>query len=70
MKYTIKFDDCFNLWIMNDKAYRFVGEHLYDIAKENNLTTTANSESHHLHILRANGLEIDLIEKDGSKVTW
>lgn len=70
MKYTIKFDDCSNLWIMNGNAYRFVGEHLYDIAKENNLTTTANSESHHLQILRGSGLEIELLEEDGSKVIW
>lgn len=70
MKYTIKFDDCSNLWIMNGNEYRFVAEHLYDIAKENNLTTTANSESHHLQILRASDLEIELLEEDGSKVTW
>jgi hypothetical protein len=70
MIYTIKFDDCSNLWIMNGNAYRFVGEHLYDIAKENNLTTTANSESHHLQILRGSGLEIELLEEDGSKVIW
>ena len=70
MNYTIKFDDCSNLWIMNGNTQRYVGDHLYDIAKANNLTTTANSESHHLSILRAHGLEIDILEEDGSKVVW
>ena len=70
MKYTIQYDENSNLWMMNGWAERYIGEHLYAIAKENNLTTAANSESHHLAILRANGLDIEILEEDGSKVIW
>lgn len=70
MKYTIQWDDFSDLWMMNGYAERFVGGHLYTIAKENNLTTVANSESHHLQILRAHGIEIELLEEDGSRVVW
>lgn len=70
MKYTIKFDDCSNLWIMNDKASRTVSEHLYYIAKQHGIGTLVYSESQLLFILRECGLEIELLEEDGSQVTW
>ena len=70
MNYTIKFDDLSNLWIMDGQAERFVGEHLYKIAKDNGITTTANSESHHLAIIKGHGIEVDLLESDGSKACW
>lgn len=69
-KYRIQLDDCSYLWLMNGKAYRYVGEHFYDIAKENGVTTTANSESHHLAILRAHDIDIELVDEDGDKVSW
>lgn len=70
MKYVIKYDDCSDLWIMDGMVERFVGEHLYKIAKENNITTAAISESHQLSILRLEGVEVELLEEDGSEVQW
>jgi len=68
--YTITWLDEEEVWEMNGKHYKFVGEHLYDIAKANNITTSANSETHHLAIIRASGVSVALVEEDGSKVIW
>lgn len=69
-KYVIQYDDFSNLWLLDGKAYRYVGEHFYDIAVVNGVTTIANSESHHLSILRAHDIDIELIDEDGDKVGW
>lgn len=68
--YKIVFDDCSDLWIMNGLAERYIGNHLYTIAVENNVTTIANSESHLLAILSSHGIDIEILEQDGSKVVW
>lgn len=70
MKYTIQYDEDSDKYVMNGKSYRYVGEHLYDIAVQNTVTTTANSESHHMTILEAHGIEIELLDSDGSKLDW
>lgn len=68
--YKIVYIDATDMYEMNGKQYEYIGEHLYDIAEENNLTHAANSESHHLAILRAAGLDIQLLEEDGSKLRY
>lgn len=70
MKYTITWLDEEELWEMGGEYRRWVGEHLCDIAKANDITTTANSESHHLAIIRASGVSVTLVEEDGSEVIW
>lgn len=70
MKYVIKYDDCSDLWVMPGKAYRTVGECLDDIARENEIGALVYSESQFLLVLQACGLEIEILEADGSKVSW
>lgn len=70
MKYVITYNDDTNKFMMNGVAGEYVGDHLYTIAKENNITTTANSESHHLAIIRSHGIEVELLEEDGSRMVW
>jgi DNA-binding transcriptional ArsR family regulator len=70
MKYIIQFNEVPQLWVMKGVACIFICDHLISIAKENNLTTSASSESHHLQILRDHGIEIEILEEDGSKVIW
>lgn len=70
MKYTIKYDDCSDLYMMGGVPARFIGEHLRDIAIENNIKFIADSESHYLAILEASGLKIELLDSDGSKLDW
>lgn len=63
-KYVITFDDDIDMFVMDGKYEEFIGNHFYEIAKETGVTTSANSESHHLAILRANGVEIELVDID------
>lgn len=49
----------------------FIGAHLMQIFKENDLDPNSMiSESHGLHILRGNGIEVELLEKDGSPLDY
>lgn len=70
MEYTITYNDKEQKFEMNGVLEMWVGNHLYTIAKENNVTTTANSESHHLAILDAHGIKVNILEEDGSRMDW
>lgn len=70
MKYTIKYDDCSELYIMNGEAERFIGGHLYKIAKDNNVEFIPHSESHLLAIIQGAGIEVELLESDGSTMCY
>lgn len=70
MNYTITYNDKEQMFEMNGTLELWVGAHLRTIAAENNITTTANSESHHLAILSAHGVKVNLLEEDGSRMEW
>lgn len=70
MSYPITYNEAEQKFEMNGVLEMWIGNHLYTIAKENNVTTIANSESHHLAILDAHGIKVDLLEFDGSRMDW
>lgn len=71
MGYKITFIDKTGEWEMNGVVEKYVGNHLYEIAKEHGVQhLPANSESHHLTILRSLGIDIQLVEEDGSPCHW
>lgn len=70
MEYTITYNEKEQKFEMNGALEMWVCNHLYTIAKENNVTTIADSESHHLAILDAHGIKVNLLEEDGSRMEW
>lgn len=60
--YTITFDDKKEKFVMGEHESSEVGDLFILIAKENDYeeVSRACSESHALHMLRCNGIEIDL----------
>lgn len=70
MIYDIIYKEEDQMFYMNGKAEPFIGNHLYQIAKNEKQTTTANSESHHIAILRSAGIIVNLLEEDGSRMDW
>lgn len=70
MKYTIKYDDCSDLYMMNGVPARFIGEHLREIAEVNEVEFIPHSESHLLAIIQEAGIEVELLESDGSPMTY
>lgn len=70
MEYTITYNEKEQKFEMNGAFEMWVGNHLYTIAKENNVPTIADSESHHLAILDAHGIKVNLLEEDGSRMEW
>lgn len=70
MIYDIVYKEEDQMFHMNGQAELFIGNHLYQIAKNENQTTTANSESHHLAILKAAGIIVNILEEDGSRMDW
>jgi hypothetical protein len=71
MSYKITFIKESGKWEMNGIVEKCVGNHLYEIAKEHGVQNLpANSETHHLHILRSLGIDIQLVEEDGRAFSW
>lgn len=70
MKYTIKYDDCSDLYMMNGVPARFIGEHLREIAEVNEIEFIPHSESHLLAIIQGSGIEVELLESDDSPMTY
>jgi hypothetical protein len=71
--YTITFNNKSEKFVMNGYEEIFIGEHFLNIAVLEGMQAevrTAISEGHALSILRNNGIEIDLIEEDGSLMSW
>lgn len=69
-EYTIVFNDDSGKFEMDGKEEALLGNFLYDIAKENNVETSCNSESHQLALIRAASIKVNLLEQDGSKMVW
>lgn len=55
---------------MNGVAERFIGGHLHTIAKDNNVEFIPHSESHLLAIIQGAGIEVELLQSDGSPMTY
>lgn len=67
MSYTISFNDATEKFVMNGYEESYIGEHFMSIARTESLeaeVTSAICESHALAILRANGVEIELVDID------
>lgn len=74
MSYVIQYesekDGFCDGYVMNGWSAPLIGDHLKDIARQNNIVDNAISESHLLFILRNNGIEIELLDEDGSELIW
>lgn len=69
-EYTIVFNDDSGKFEMDGKEEALLGNFLYDIAKENNVEISCDSESHQLALIRAANIKVNLLEQDGSKMVW
>lgn len=67
MSYVISFCDDSGMFFMEGSYEHFIGEHFLTIARKESLqeqVVKALSETHALAILRANGVEIELVDID------
>lgn len=67
MGYVISFNDDTGRFVMDGLEEKFIGDHLIVIAARENLVSQvkkATFESEALAILRANGVEIELVDID------
>lgn len=72
MSYTITYKDSDAMYHMNGEAKDLIGYHLETIGKELKIQDMddALSESHMLSVLYSNGVEVNLLEEDGSRMEW
>lgn len=72
MSYTITYKDSDEMFYMNGEAKELIGYHLENIGKELKIRDMddALSESHMLSILHSHGVEVNLLEEDGSRMVW
>lgn len=72
MSYTITYKDSDSMYHMNGQAKELIGYHLETIGKELKIQDMddALSESHMLSILYSHGVEVNLLEEDGSRMDW
>lgn len=70
MQYTIKYDECSDLYFMDGVPARLIGDHLIIIAKENNISHWAVSETHLLSIIQDEGIDVQLLDSDDSKLDY
>lgn len=70
MKYTITWMDEEDAFKMGEVFEEFIGEHLDAIAEKHNIKHRAGSESELLSIIRSRGIQVDLLEEDGSEMIW
>ncbi len=69
--YTIKWDEISDLWFLNEIPKRFVGDHLIEILKNNQISThDVWSESHALSILKENNIVVNLEDFNGNLVDF
>lgn len=73
-KYTITYVESEDKYSMNGILMDFIGEHFYTIANENNIKFGQQphfrSESYMLAVIQNEGIEVDLLEEDGSRMIW
>jgi hypothetical protein len=71
MSYVIQYIDKEDgIYEMDGVGMYWLGDHLNSIAEQEGITYEAFSESHLLAILRDKGVEIKLLDEDGSELTW
>lgn len=78
MKYTIVYKEAENKYEMNGVLADFIGDHFRVIAEEHSVKDLCSyeaysmwySESYMLACLYDKGLQIDLLEEDGSRMAW
>jgi len=72
MSYTITYKEETEMFYMNDKPEPLIGYHLEAIGKELKIQDMDNalSESQMLSILYSHGVEVNLLEEDGSRMEW
>lgn len=73
MTYVITFNEKENKFEMDGHLETDIGDHLKSICKyegHRGLETYAISESHLLYLLRDEGVDIELLEEDGTEMTW
>lgn len=72
MKYKIQYDANTDTYKCDGWTENFVGCHLVRMASFHRIKEAENaiSESHMLFILRENGIDIDLLDEDGSELIW
>lgn len=72
MEFTITYKDDDQMFYMNDKPKMFVGEHLEDIGRELKIKELDDclSEGHMLAVLQDKGVQINIVEEDGSRMDW
>lgn len=72
MSYTITYKDSDAMFHMNGDAKELIGYHLENIGKELKIQDMddAISEGHMLSILYSHGVEVNLLEEDGSRMEW
>lgn len=72
MSYTITYKEDTQQFEMNGQLFDFIGNHLEVIGKKENISAVdeAISEGHMLAILHYNGIEVNLLEEDGSRMEW
>lgn len=71
MKYTITYDNTSQTFCLCDYQEVFLGEHLRWIAALHGVSIQeVISESHLLQILGENGIDVELLEEDGSPLDY
>lgn len=72
MEYTIKYNEEREKFEMDGVLEYFIGNHLEVIGKKEKISEVdaALSESHMLAILLSNGIKVDLLDEDGTRMEW
>ncbi len=74
MTYTIQYESAKNGYcdgfVMDGWSAPLIGDHLKTIAQKHDIVDNAISESHLLFILRNSGVDIELLDEDGSELSW
>lgn len=70
MGYTIQYNGHTDTYFMDDQSENFIGCHLMEIARLEKIKESGISESHMLAILGSHGIEVNLLDEDGSRMEW
>lgn len=72
MSYTITYNESEQMFEMNGKLPELIGYHLETIGKELKIQDMddAISEGQMLRLLYSHGVEVNLLEEDGSRMEW
>lgn len=70
MQYTIKYDDSNDTYLMDGTPAEWIGGHLVSIANLHAVVANAVSETQLIAILAEHGIEVQLLDSDGSKLDY